>query len=81
MDNLSKSHQSTVLYVDDEENNLNSFRAAFRREFRIFTAKNAVDALKLLKKHPEIKVIIAMGALKIVFARVTILSNRSSAGV
>lgn len=59
MSDLNQSLKSTVLYVDDEENNLNSFRAAFRREFRIYTAINAVDALKLLKKHPEIKVIIA----------------------
>ena len=50
---------STVLYVDDEQNNLNAFRAAFRREFRIHIAINAVDALKQLKKYPEIKVIIA----------------------
>lgn len=50
---------STVLYVDDEQNNLNAFRAAFRREFRIYTAINAVEALKQLKKYPDIKVIIA----------------------
>lgn len=50
---------SAVLYIDDEQNNLNAFRAAFRRDFRIYTAINAVEALKQLKKYPEIKVIIA----------------------
>jgi signal transduction histidine kinase len=48
-----------VLYVDDEQNNLNSFRSSFRREFRVYTAINAVEALKQLKKYPEIKVIIS----------------------
>ena len=54
-------HEQTggVLYVDDEQNNLTSFRSAFRREFRIFTAHNAIEALKQLKSHPEIKVIIS----------------------
>jgi signal transduction histidine kinase len=58
---LSQNFQldSSVLYVDDEQNNLNAFRAAFRRDFRVYTAINAVDALKLLKKYPDIKVIIA----------------------
>ena len=59
MINRNTNMSSTVLYVDDEQNNLNAFRAAFRREFRVYTAINAVEALKLLKKYPEIKVIIA----------------------
>lgn len=48
-----------VLYVDDELNNLNSFRSTFRREFRVYTANNAVEALKQLKMHADIKVIIS----------------------
>jgi len=59
MINRNTNISSTVLYVDDEQNNLNAFRAAFRRDFRIYTAINAVEALKLLKKYPDIKVIIA----------------------
>lgn len=59
MINRNTNLNSTVLYVDDEQNNLNAFRAAFRREFRVYTAINAVEALKLLKKYPDIKVIIA----------------------
>ncbi len=48
-----------VLYVDDEQNNLNSFRSTFRRDYRIYTANNAVEALKSLKSHSDIKVIIS----------------------
>jgi response regulator RpfG family c-di-GMP phosphodiesterase len=40
-----------VLYVDDEENNLISFRAAFRRNYEIFTATSAAEGIELLKQH------------------------------
>lgn len=38
-----------VLYVDDEINNLNSFKATFRRNFNITTAESADDAFKILE--------------------------------
>src|ERR1700742_4720368 len=46
-----------VLYVDDEINNLNSFKAAFRRDFEIFTASSAKEGRKILDSN-EIGVII-----------------------
>jgi len=46
-----------VLYVDDEINNLNSFKAAFRRDFEIFTASSAKEGRKVLDSQ-EIGVII-----------------------
>jgi DNA-binding NtrC family response regulator len=46
-----------VLYVDDEINNLNSFKAAFRRDFNIYTAASASDGRKILDTN-EIGVII-----------------------
>jgi DNA-binding NtrC family response regulator len=46
-----------VLYVDDEVNNLNSFKAAFRRDFEIFTASSAKEGRKILDSQ-EIGVII-----------------------
>jgi DNA-binding NtrC family response regulator len=46
-----------VLYVDDEINNLNSFKAAFRRDFNIYTASSAVEGRKILDVN-EIGVII-----------------------
>ncbi|WDF54269.1 response regulator [Mucilaginibacter sp. KACC 22063] len=46
-----------VLYIDDEINNLNSFKAAFRRDFNIFTAQSAKEGRKILDTN-EIGVII-----------------------
>jgi DNA-binding NtrC family response regulator len=46
-----------VLYVDDEINNLNSFKAAFRRSFNIYTAQSAAEGRQMLQDH-EIGVII-----------------------
>jgi DNA-binding NtrC family response regulator len=46
-----------VLYVDDETDNLVSFRANFRREFTVFTAENAADGLQLFKEN-EITVLL-----------------------
>ena len=40
-----------VLYVDDEENNLISFRAAFRREYQVYTALSADEGINIL--HQE----------------------------
>jgi class 3 adenylate cyclase len=40
-----------VLYVDDEENNLNSFRAALRRNYNIFTALSGEEGIEVLAKN------------------------------
>ncbi|MBK7098317.1 MAG: hybrid sensor histidine kinase/response regulator [Sphingobacteriales bacterium] len=47
-----------ILYVDDEQNNLNSFKAAFRRSYDVFTAISAKEALEVLGQN-DIHVIIA----------------------
>src|SRR4030095_14309959 len=41
----------SVLYVDDEEHNLVSFRATFRRDYQVFTAKSAREGLQLLREN------------------------------
>ena len=46
-----------VLYVDDEENNLNAFKASFRRYFNIHTALSAAEANIILNEN-EIHVLI-----------------------
>lgn len=46
-----------VLYVDDEENNLNAFKASFRRDFNIFTASSAEEARDILAQQ-EVHVLI-----------------------
>lgn len=47
-----------VLYVDDEENNLISFKASFRRYFTIYTAISADDA-KIILAQNDIHVLIS----------------------
>ena len=42
-----------VLYVDDEEKSLKYFTRAFSDQFRILTASNAQDGLRLLEKHKD----------------------------
>ena len=41
----------TVLYVDDEIHNLNSFKATFRKEFNVLIAGSADEALEIMKKN------------------------------
>tara|TARA_R110002124_G_scaffold85727_1_gene222195 strand:+ start:518 stop:985 length:468 start_codon:yes stop_codon:yes gene_type:complete len=41
----------TVLYVDDEINNLNSFKAAFRRDFKVLIATSGAEGLKMLAEN------------------------------
>ncbi len=45
--------QFAILYVDDEEMSLKYFARAFEDEFRIFTASNAQDGLKILEQNPD----------------------------
>ncbi len=47
----------SVLYIDDEQNNLVAFESAFRRDFEVFTAINAASALTVMNAH-EIHVLI-----------------------
>lgn len=44
----SDTESIRVLYLDDEEPNLFSFKAAFRREFEIFTATEPHEAVRIL---------------------------------
>lgn len=47
-----------VLYIDDEDNNLKSFRASLRKDFKIFTAIDAEEGLRIAKEE-EVHVVIA----------------------
>jgi len=40
-----------ILYVDDEENNLISFKATFRLKYNVYTALSGQEALKILEEH------------------------------
>src|SRR5215467_9584572 len=53
MDNFYDYKKFAVLYVDDEEKSLKYFVRAFEDQFRIYTASNAQDGLKLLEAHKD----------------------------
>ena len=53
MENQYDHKRFAVLYVDDEEKSLANFTRAFGEDFRIFTAANAQDGLKLLEQHAD----------------------------
>lgn len=46
-----------ILYVDDEANNLVSFKANYRKDYNIFTAESAEEGKKILEKN-KIQIII-----------------------
>ncbi|NDC40007.1 MAG: response regulator [Chitinophagia bacterium] len=41
-----------ILYVDDENNNLVSFKAVFRMKYNVHTAISGEEAIKVLREHP-----------------------------
>ncbi len=41
-----------ILYVDDEQNNLVSFKATFRIKYNVHTALSGEDAIKILNNNP-----------------------------
>lgn len=47
-----------ILYLDDEEHNLTSFKAAFRRDFEIFTTTEAGEAVAILNEN-DIHIVIS----------------------
>lgn len=53
----SSQDKIRILYVDDEENNLQAFKATFRREYKIHLAISASEGRKILKAE-KIDVII-----------------------
>ena len=46
-----QENKAVILYLDDEQENLNSFKAAFRRDFKNFIAINAEEDEKILDKQ------------------------------
>lgn len=53
MDNAYDYKKYAVLYVDDEEKSLKYFAKAFEDNFRVLTAADAQDGLKLVEQHGE----------------------------
>ncbi len=53
MDHQYDYRKFPILYVDDEELSLKHFTLAFGDQFRVLTASNAQDGLKLLEEHQD----------------------------
>lgn len=47
-----------ILYLDDEEHNLTSFKAAFRRDYNVFVTTDAGEAVQILNEN-EVHVVIS----------------------
>jgi response regulator RpfG family c-di-GMP phosphodiesterase len=45
------SEHINVLYVDDEQTNLFSFKASFRRDFKVFTAISGQEGIEIVEKE------------------------------
>lgn len=54
---MSTENKINVLYLDDEENNLFSFKAAFRLKYNVFTALKGAEALDIIRNN-DIQIII-----------------------
>lgn len=54
---MSKPEKVVVLYVDDEEHNLISFKAVFRIKYKVLTAISGEEAINVLRNN-EVNVII-----------------------
>jgi len=48
-----------ILYVDDEELNLQLFEINFQKDYEVFIADNGYNGLKILEKNPDTMVIIS----------------------
>jgi response regulator RpfG family c-di-GMP phosphodiesterase len=51
MNEMESPEKISILYVDDEVNNLNSFKAAFRRDFNVLTVTSGKEGLEVLKSN------------------------------
>jgi DNA-binding NtrC family response regulator len=51
------SEKPRVLYLDDDNSNLDSFRANFREQFEVFTSNNPVEAYNMIAEQ-KIQIVI-----------------------
>lgn len=49
----------TILYVDDEPINLKIFELSFKNRFIIHTAISGFDGMDILKRNPDISVVVS----------------------
>jgi len=51
--------KTSLLYVDDEIENLKVFSRVFKRDFQIYTAISGEEGLEIFEKHPEISLLVS----------------------
>lgn len=51
--------KDTILYIDDEQANLDAFRMVFGKQYNIILSSNFKEVLKLVKSGEKIKIVIA----------------------
>ncbi len=49
---VNKVEKKSILYVDDEPNNLMGFKSVFRRHFKVHTATSGQEGLEIMANHP-----------------------------
>jgi len=49
---IMQEKKINILFIDDEENNLISFRAVFRMKYTVLTATDAAEAMRILDTEP-----------------------------
>lgn len=54
---MATSQKIKILYVDDEVNNLYSFKAMFRHDYEVLTAQSADAGMQVLAENPDITII------------------------
>jgi len=58
MHQSNKPSKIKILYIDDEPNNLISFKATFRTDYQVFIAETTDEGYTILKNHPDIQVVL-----------------------
>ena len=53
------SDKPKLMYVDDEEMNLQLFELNFNKKFEVITAESGMGALELLEEHPDTLIVIS----------------------
>ncbi len=56
---MTEGERNKILIVDDELQNLQSFKATFRRIYNVFTAQSAEEGFNILLEEPDICVVVS----------------------
>lgn len=56
---MSRETKHKLLLIDDEVENLNLLRRTFIRDYKVFTATDARDAITILEENPDISLVIS----------------------